>query len=48
MTRLIASRLELGEINHYYYIGDLRSSSEIKMAQFVRSTEGKAYYANPL
>ena len=41
MTRLIASRLELGEINHYYYIGDLRSSSEIKMAQFVRRTEGK-------
>lgn len=41
MTRLIATRLELGEINHYYYIGDLRSSSEIKMAQFVRSTEGK-------
>lgn len=41
MTRLIASRLEIGEINHYYYIGDLRSSSEIKMAQFVRRTEGK-------
>lgn len=41
MTRLIASRLELGEIHHYYYISDLRSSSEIKMAQFVRSTEGK-------
>lgn len=41
MTRLIANRLDLGEINHYYYIGDLRSTSEIKMAQFVRSTEGK-------
>ena len=41
MTRLIANRLELGEINHYHYIGDLRSPSEIKLAQFVRSTEGK-------
>lgn len=41
MTRLIASRLELGDINHYYYISDLRTPSEIKMAQFVRSTEGK-------
>lgn len=41
MTRLIASRLELGEINHYYYIGDLRTPSEIKLAQFVRHTEGK-------
>ena len=41
MTRLIASRLEIGNIDHYYYIGDLRSTSEIKMAQFVRSTEGK-------
>lgn len=41
MTRLIANRLELGDIHHYYYIQDLRSSSEMKMAQFVRSTEGK-------
>lgn len=41
MTRLIANRLELGEINHYSYIQDLRSSSEMKMAQFVRQTEGK-------
>ena len=31
MTRLIANRLELGEINHYHYIGDLRSPSEIKL-----------------
>ena len=48
MTRLIASRLEIGEINHYYYIGDLRSSSEIKMAQFVRQYGRKAYYADSL
>lgn len=41
MTKLIASRLELGEINHYYYIGDLRTPSEMKLAQFVRQTEGK-------
>ncbi|MGJ7921228.1 hypothetical protein [Neobacillus sp. LXY-4] len=41
MTRLIASRLQLGDINHYYYVEDIRSSSEIKLAQFIRRTEGK-------
>ncbi|RID85435.1 hypothetical protein D1953_11525 [Peribacillus asahii] len=41
MTKLIAKRLELGDIDHYYYVEDIRSSSEIKMAQFIRKTEGK-------
>ncbi|WP_147534662.1 hypothetical protein [Bacillus marasmi] len=41
MTRLIASRLNLGNINHYFYVEDIRSSSEIKLAQFIRRTEGK-------
>lgn len=41
MTRLIAARLQLGEINHYYHVEDIRSSNEIKLAQFVRKTEGK-------
>lgn len=41
MTRLIASRLQLGDVNHYYHVEDIRSSSEIKIAQFVRKTEGK-------
>lgn len=41
MTRLIASRLGLADIDHYHYIEDLRSPSEIKLAQFIRRTEGK-------
>lgn len=41
MTRLIASRLNLGDIMHYFYVEDIRTSSEIKLAQFIRRTEGK-------
>lgn len=41
MTKLIASRLKLGEINYFFYVEDIRSSSEIKIAQFIRKTEGK-------
>ncbi|MEH6942498.1 hypothetical protein [Bacillus sp. JJ722] len=41
MTRLIAERLELGKIQRYYYVEDIRTSSEIKMAQYIRKTEGK-------
>ena len=41
MTKLIANRLKLGEIKHYYHVEDIRTSSEIKVAQFVRKTEGK-------
>lgn len=41
MTKMIASRLQLGSIHHFYYVEDIRSSSEIKLAQFIRKTEGK-------
>ncbi len=41
MTRLIAKRLNLGEILHFYHVEDVRTSSEIKAAQFIRKTEGK-------
>lgn len=41
MTRLIADRLNLEEIGHYYHVEDVRSTSEIKIAQFIRKTEGK-------
>lgn len=41
MTKLIASRLKLGEIQHFYHVEDIRSTSEIRIAQFVRKTEGK-------
>lgn len=41
MTRLIANRLNLGAIDHYFYVEDIRTTSEIKLAQFIRGTEGK-------
>ncbi|MGM9926069.1 MAG: hypothetical protein ACI35R_17625 [Bacillus sp. (in: firmicutes)] len=41
MTRLIAERLQIGEIHHYFHVEDIRTSSEIKLAQYVRKTEGK-------
>ncbi|MDP4156920.1 MAG: hypothetical protein Q8929_14935 [Bacillota bacterium] len=41
MTRLIATRLQIGDIQHYFHVEDIRTSSEIKIAQFVRKTEGK-------
>ena len=41
MTKIIASRLQLGPIHHFFHVEDIRSSSEIKMAQYIRKTEGK-------
>lgn len=41
MVQLIAKQLELGDIDYYFDIEDIRSSSEIKMAQFVRKTKGE-------
>ncbi|WP_146548606.1 hypothetical protein [Rummeliibacillus suwonensis] len=41
MTDKIARRLEIGEIQYYYHIEDLKSSSELKLAKFIRKTEGK-------
>lgn len=41
MTKHIATRLELGEINHYIQVENIRSDAEIKMAKFIRTTQGK-------
>lgn len=41
MVNIIAKELELGGIDHYIDIEDIRTSSEIKMAQFVRKTKGE-------
>ncbi|MBD3109000.1 hypothetical protein IEO70_11585 [Bacillus sp. AGMB 02131] len=41
MTTLIAERLQLGPITRYIHIEDIRTSSEIKIAQYIRKTEGK-------
>jgi adenylate kinase family enzyme len=41
MTKTIASRLQIGEVKNFFHVEDIRSSSEIKIAQFVRKTEGK-------
>lgn len=41
MTKKIAERLELGLITHMHHVEDIRSKKEIRMAQFVRGTQGK-------
>lgn len=41
MTKHIAQRLELENIDYFYDIEQVRSDREIKMAQFIRSTQGK-------
>lgn len=41
MTMRIAERLEVGEIEHFYHIDDYRTSKQMKMAKFIRRTEGK-------
>lgn len=41
MVKLIAAKLGLGKIKKIYRIENIRSSKEIKMAQFIRKTEGK-------
>ncbi|MBQ0140022.1 MAG: hypothetical protein KBT36_12055 [Kurthia sp.] len=41
MTNLIAKRLQVGEIKEYYHIENFRSRQQMKMARFVRKTEGK-------
>lgn len=40
MVDLIASRLQLGEVDDYIDIKDVRESSEIKLAMFTRNTKG--------
>lgn len=41
MTKLIAQRLEIGEIQAFYHIENFRSRQQMKMARFIRKTEGK-------
>ncbi|MED3662606.1 hypothetical protein NST62_06565 [Ureibacillus sp. FSL K6-8385] len=41
MTKKIAEQLELGPIERFYYIDDIRSKNEIKLSQFIRTTQGK-------
>ncbi|MGX9134725.1 hypothetical protein ACWV26_10135 [Rummeliibacillus sp. JY-2-4R] len=41
MTKQIAERLNVGKIQFYYHIEDLRTQAEIKLAKFIRKTEGK-------
>lgn len=40
MTKQIASRLELGEIDTYIYVNDIRTAKEIRQAQFIRQMQG--------
>ncbi|PJO44965.1 hypothetical protein [Lysinibacillus xylanilyticus] len=41
MTKTIARQLELGPIDKYYYVEDVRSQKEIAKARFIRQTQGK-------
>lgn len=48
MVRLIAERLQLGKIDKYYKIEDIRTSSEIKIAKYIRKTQGKHIIPIPM
>lgn len=41
MTKTIAKRLDLGPIDTFYYVEDIRTEKEIQKAKFVRGTQGK-------
>lgn len=41
MVDTIAKMLHIAPIDHYYDVTDVRTSSEIKMALFIRKTQGK-------
>lgn len=41
MTKKIANQLELEPITYFYYVQDVRSPREIKMARFIRETKGQ-------
>lgn len=41
MTKKIAEKLEVGPIEAFYHIDDIRSENEIHFAQFIRTTQGK-------
>lgn len=41
MTKRIAEALELGPIQQFHYIEEIRTKQEIELARFVRQTQGK-------
>lgn len=41
MTKKIAQELQLGPIERFYHIDEIRSKNEIQLSQFVRTTQGK-------
>ena len=41
MTKNIAQRLDIGPIDTFYYVEDIRTEKEIQKARFVRGTQGK-------
>lgn len=41
MTKKIARRLELGDIDHFHYVSEFRTANEMDYARFVRLTEGQ-------
>lgn len=41
MTKKIAEQLEIGPIDRFYTIEDIRSSKEIQLAKFIRTTQNK-------
>ena len=41
MVNRIANRLNINEIDHLFYVEDVRTEKEIQMAKFVRETQGK-------
>ena len=48
MTNSIAKQLELGPIEHYYDVEDVRSFKEIQKARFIRQTQGKHVMPIPI
>lgn len=41
MTKKIAARLDVGAIDTFIYVEDVRTPKEIRQAQFIRQTQGK-------
>lgn len=41
MTKKIAARLQLGEIDEFHYVHNIRTEKEIRIAKYVREIQGK-------
>ncbi|UZM97684.1 hypothetical protein OL548_21760 [Lysinibacillus sp. MHQ-1] len=48
MTNSIAKQLELGAIEHYYDVEDIRSFKDIQKSSFYSTNTREACYADPL